>query len=179
MISTSQDKSIIKMQKQLIDLSIENYEQELERKSRLESKALGYLTFVSLITAIDTALYVYFNSSQGYVELKSNFFAYIIYHSIVIYIFVCVFVAIFELLQSLKIKKVSKFLLNKKVYERLKHKNDEDYHDLISRRLVDFTNKNIKINDETEDKMQFVYFVLYTICIFSIFLIFFILFSIK
>jgi len=149
----------------VFNLSLENYTQELERKNRLETKALGYLNFISIILAVVTAFYAVFLVSD-YAKIKNGNEIYLILiHSVVIYILLASYISIIALLISLKVKIMSKYLYEEENYNKLRAKTDEEFEKTVSLNLIKYTNKNIVINNRTEKIIKIAYYLLNVILI--------------
>jgi len=147
------------MNKQILDIALNEYYREFERKTRLENKATGYLTIVSIILAASIGLFafIYQLTTQSNVRLIQ----------LVVLICECYFaiLSIGYALSAQKTRILGSFDFTDLEKEFYKNNNAI----LIFNTLKAMTEENIIFNSDLEEKIDISYmFVWFSIIIFII-----------
>jgi hypothetical protein len=157
----------------LLNAANTEYQREIERKTRLESKALSYITIVSIISAISVGLSIYILS----LLIINNFskFIYLVVFFGVIYF--SIITIIFSLL-ALRMKLLSNISIEQ--LSCLWDDNIKEVEGSLFKTLEKSINENIVYNKEIENYNELGYIFIWITTVFFImqlFISFFILFG--
>jgi hypothetical protein len=154
------------MNELLLNAANTEYQREIERKTRLESKALSYITIVSIISAISVGLSIYvltlkFNVCQSKFVYLVIFFG-VLYFSIV--------TIIFSLL-ALKMRLRSNIPIEE--LSTLWDEKEAEVEGSLFKTLEKSINENIEYNKEIEDYNELGYVFIWITIVFFILQLFF------
>jgi hypothetical protein len=141
------------MKNVLIDLALVEYQREYDRKSKLDSKTIGYITFISILMATSVGLFSLFFGG-----LRDN----LIKAISVILVFAEIYFSIWALVFALiahKMRNTTNIMLDKSI-ERLWEMKDENMIGSILKTIIGVNKENSRTNKVIEEKNEITYMFL-------------------
>jgi hypothetical protein len=140
------------MNEKIIDLALNEYQREFDRKTRLDTKTIGYITFVSILIAASTGLF-----SIAYAGIENRIFKFVSIVLLFLEIYFSIWALVFAL-RAHKMRGMECFVINN-ILKYWGMKEDEQNGSIL-KTISEIVNENNKINNDIERENEITYMFL-------------------